>query len=61
MAGRKPLKDKNTEKTEKIVVYLNKIQSDRLNNYAQKRLGEARAESGTVRTILFHYLDSQGF
>ena len=55
-AGKKP-----TEKTERIAVYLTSEQMSRLDKYSQKRLGEPKASAATVRAILFHYLDEQGF
>lgn len=60
MAGRKPLKDKSTEKTERLVVYLTKDQMDRVTRYAQQKLGQTTADSGTVRIALMQYLDQQG-
>ena len=59
MSGRKPLKDKSTEKSERLVVYLTKDQMKRVNQYA-KKLGQTAADSGTVRIALMQFLDQQG-
>jgi hypothetical protein len=57
--ARTPTKDKSTEKSERLVVYLTKEQMERVNRYAQK-LGQPVADSGTVRIALMQFLDQQG-
>jgi hypothetical protein len=59
MVGRKPIKDKSTEKSERLVVYLTKEQMDRMKRFA-KKLGQPVADSSTVRIALMQFLEQQG-
>jgi hypothetical protein len=59
-AGRKPIKDKSTEKTERVVAYLTKEQMERVNRYAHEKLGQTEVDSSTIRIAMMQYMDLLG-
>jgi len=59
-AGRKPLKNKSTEKTERVVTYLTKDQMERVVRYAHEKLGQTEVDASTIRIALMQYMEFLG-